>query len=75
MSSGIQKTKGYANTVLGLAKQVAGQVLCSTELSHRGKCQREKGAAQIVWGQEEREREKALNTRDPMVRKLMGRQD
>ena len=75
MSSGIEKTKGYANTLLGSAKQLAGLVLSSPELFHTGKCQREKGAAQIIWGQEEREREKTLNASDPMVRKLMGRQD
>ena len=75
MSSGIVKTKGYANTVLGAAKQVIGQALRSAELYRRGKCQREKGHAQIVWGQEERVRERALKASDPMIRKLMGRED
>ena len=75
MSSGIEKTKGYANTIIGSTKQLAGLVLNSPELFHTGKCQREKGAAQIIWGREERDREKALNVRDPMLRKLMGRQD
>jgi uncharacterized protein YjbJ (UPF0337 family) len=75
MSSGIVKTKGYVNTVLGVAKQTIGKVLRSAELYRGGKCQREKGHAQIVWGQEERVRERALKASDPMVKKLMGRED
>ena len=73
MSSGIEFLKGCANTLIGLAKQMTGWLLGSSELVRSGRCQLDKGRAQFAWGREERVREKALRRGDEMARKLMGR--
>ena len=76
MSSGIEKTKGYTNALFGMAKELAGAVLGKANLYRAGRFQVEKGKAQIVWGREEHEHERAqANARDPMIKKLMGLQD
>jgi uncharacterized protein YjbJ (UPF0337 family) len=76
MSSGIEKAKGYTNALVGMAKELAGAVLGKAKLYQTGRSQVEKGKAQIIWGEEEHERERTqANARDPMIKKLMGRQD